>query len=667
MTKRSQAGMPGETLAVKISPESPSGQARAHKLSALLPWVAALVFLQGFHNLVSASSGAVRDLSVLSFLVGGMCLVLSLQIRREAIPPQRALPFAAALLPVILLISLCHLSLAQDSSQVLVVALIVIGSSRLPFALSWITAVQLAAVGGWVLVSSVVLPPALAWPLFGALLIVALLSSPHTQRELGRLSPRYFGSPDMACDGKSDVSSGVTTLAGALADSAADHFVNDKLTGLPTRNAFLLKLRNAVEQARASSQASYTAVLVLDLDSFKSINDRLSYEMGDQVLVAAASRLRGCLRRRSDDFSARLGADEFGVILRQLQKPDDALPIAKRIQAVLGQAFQIGEQQARISASIGVAIGEARDSRAEELLSNADTAMHHVKASRKGTIEIFTPRMHSEVMRSCRLRSDLWKALEGNELFLHYQPLISLRRGHIAGAEALLRWRHPDGEIIPPLEFIPIAEETGLIEPIGEWVIETACSQNAAWQRAGLPPVPVAVNLSVHQLRQPGFCAMVRRVLEDTGLRADYLELELTETMLMDNLEMALTVIGQLTEMGVKISIDDFGTGYSSLGYLKRLPCDKLKIDRSFVADLTHDAKSAAIVGGLINLAHNLDLQVTAEGVEFEEQMSFLRAAGCDQMQGHFVSPPLEPRPFAELLGSEFNLYPAPVLVRSER
>jgi len=239
-----------------------------------------------------------------------------------------------------------------------------------------------------------------------------------------------------------------------------------------------------------------------------------------------------------------------------------------------------------------------------------------------------------------------------------------LRRGHITGAEALLRWRHPEEGIIAPLQFIPIAEETGLIGPIGEWVLRTACLQNAAWQKAGLPPAPVAVNLSVHQLRQSNFCRMVTRVLADTGLRPEYLELELTETTLMDNLEVAITVMRQLTAMGVKLSIDDFGTGYSSLGYLKRLPCDKLKIDRSFVADLTTDAKTAAIVGSLINLAHNLDLQVTAEGVEFDEQLSFLRAAGCDQMQGHLVSPAVEAGPFAELLASEFNLYPAPALVR---
>jgi EAL domain-containing protein (putative c-di-GMP-specific phosphodiesterase class I) len=270
-------------------------------------------------------------------------------------------------------------------------------------------------------------------------------------------------------------------------------------------------------------------------------------------------------------------------------------------------------------------------------------------------------------MRTCRLRSDLWKALDRNELLLHYQPLISLRRGHVAGGEALLRWRHPGGEIIPPLQFIPIAEETGLIGPIGEWVLRTACEQNAAWQKAGLPAVPVAVNLSVHQLRQPNFCRMVTRVLTETGLPPDCLELELTETTLMDNLDVALAVMEQLTAMGVKLSIDDFGTGYSSLGYLKQLPCDKLKIDRSFVADLTTDAKSAAIVGGLINLAHNLDLQVTAEGVELEEQLSFLRAAGCDQMQGHLVSPPVEAQTFADLLGSQFNLYPAPSMARDGR
>ena len=655
MTKKPHTGILGEE---DLAPQALSSEARANRLAMFLPWVAVLVLLQGFHTLVSTSSAALREMAVLSFVAGGMCGVLSLQIRKAMIPPQRALPFGAAILPLILLISFYHLSLTRESSQVLVVAFIIVVTSRLPFPLGWVTTIQLAAVIGWGFVSFVVLPPALSWPLTGALAVVALVSSPFVQRRLSNPGKSDLCGDDADwCDGPSD--SDVETAV----DGAAGH-VRDKLTGLPDRNAFLAKLRRAGEQTRQSSQASYIAVMVLDLDGFKSINDGLSYEIGDQVLAAAALRLRRCLRRRSDDFAARLAADEFAVLLQELRKPEDALYVAKRIQTVLGQGFQIGEQQVRISASIGIAVGEAGAGRAEDLLSSADTAMHHVKTSRKGTIEIFTPHMHSEVMRACRLRSDLWKALERDELCLHYQPLISLRRGHITGAEALLRWRHPEDGIIAPLQFIPIAEETGLIGPIGEWVLRTACLQNAAWQKAGLPPAPVAVNLSVHQLRQSNFCRMVARVLADTGLRPEYLELELTETTLMDNLEVAITVMRQLTAMGVKLSIDDFGTGYSSLGYLKRLPCDKLKIDRSFVADLTTDAKTAAIVGSLINLAHNLDLQVTAEGVEFDEQLSFLRAAGCDQMQGHLVSPALEAGPFAELLASEFNLYPAPALVR---
>jgi GGDEF domain-containing protein len=322
MTKKSHAGILGEEdlplgdhayepPAAVTSQQALSAKARARRLAAFLPWIAVLVLLQGFHTLVSASSAAMRELAILRFVVGGMCGVLSLQIRKAMIPPQRALPFGAAILPAILLISFYHLSLARESSQVLVVAFVIVVVSRLPFPLGWVTAIQLAAVTGWAFVSFVVLPPALCWSLTGALAVVALVSSPFVQRRLSSAA-----GTDPLGDG-AGLGDGLDDWDGeaALAESAAGQLVRDPLTGLPDRNAFLLKLRCAGEQSPPSSEGSYIAVLVLDLDGFKSINDGLSYEIGDQVLVAAALRLRRCLRRRSDDFAARLAADEFAVLL----------------------------------------------------------------------------------------------------------------------------------------------------------------------------------------------------------------------------------------------------------------------------------------------------------------------------------------------------------------
>ena len=648
----------GEPLAVRIPPGTPAGEVRAQRLKALLPRVAILAALQGLHILLAGPPGAAQGLASLSLVVGGACALLSWLLHRRAITTARAVWLAALSSPFLLLLSLFHVSTQENSSRVLVLASAIIAIPSLPFPLGWITVLQGVAVVASAVVASSALSPALPWPLAAALVIAALLSSPLLQRRFPGLATIWDGGDETSGEGSGsgDSGGGVVSLTSALTDHAAEQVFRDRLTGLPSRAAFLPKLQQAVEQARGSSQERFIAVMVLDLDGFKRINDSLSYADGDQLLAAVASRLRGSLRRqRSYDFVARFGADEFAVILQDLRKPDDALKVATRIQTVLGQAFQIGQQQIRIGASIGVAVG-SRTGSAEDLLWNADTAMRHVKSSRKGTIEIFTPRMHSEVVRFCELRSDLWKALERDELFLHYQPLISLRSGKIEGAEALLRWRH-EGEVISPLQFIPIAEETRLIEPIGEWVLKTACAQSAAWQKVGLPPVPIAVNLSAHQLHQRKLARIVSRALAEAGLSPEYLELELTESALMDNIGVATAVMRQLSEMGAKVSIDDFGTGYSSFSYLKHLPCNKLKMDRSFVADLTTDAKSAAIVAGLINLAHNLDLQVTAEGVESEAQLSFLRTAGCDQMQGQLVSEPLETQQFAELLASDFNLY----------
>jgi len=423
----------------------------------------------------------------------------------------------------------------------------------------------------------------------------------------------------------------------------------DRLTGLPNRQAFFVRLNRAFEQLR-NGEARLFAVVFLDLDRFKVINDSLGHLAGDQLLAAAAARLKNARRRLSADIVARFGGDEFVALLEDLSSPEEALRVAETFRAELSRSFRVGEHDVLSGTSIGVAFSDHRIEHSEDLLRNADTAMYRAKSERKGGVCVFNSEMHAEAAKVMTLQNELGKAVQNGELIVHYQPLVRLSSATIVGAEALVRWRRSNGEIVSPAEFIPLAEETGLINDIGDWVLQEACRQNASWQSRGLHPIRIAVNISACQMQQPGFPESVELALEVTGLNARWLELELTETALMKDLDGASRTMEKLKRVGVEFSIDDFGTGYSSLGYLHRFAFDCLKMDKSFVAGLTVDEKSASVAKGLISLAHNLNLRVTAEGVESRDQLEFLRTLGCDQIQGYLISRPIAANELAEQL-----------------
>ena len=427
-----------------------------------------------------------------------------------------------------------------------------------------------------------------------------------------------------------------------------DDAFQDRLTGLANRKAFMVRLERALEAAR--NGGSLFAVIFMDLDRFKIINDTHGHMVGDQLLASTAARLRACLREKRGDILARFGGDEFVALLEDLREPENAITVASRFQMSLRPPVQIGQHELTTGVSVGIAFSNTGVERAEDMLRNADTAMYRAKAARNGEISVFNNRMHEEAIRSYSLESDLSKALGRGEFFLHYQPVLTLSTGRIVGAEALIRWQRTPEQVVSPAEFIPLAEEHGFIEAIGEWALREACLQTLAWQKAGYPSIRMAVNLSAKQLQLKNFPDTVERVLAETNLSPSFLDLDLTETALMMNLEEASKLINRLRQLGVSIAIDDFGTGYSSLGYLRTLSFNSLKIDRSFVADLTIDAKARAVAEGLIDLAHRLRLKVTAEGVETPEQLAYLSRSGCDYFQGYLASKPVAPERFEQLL-----------------
>jgi diguanylate cyclase (GGDEF)-like protein len=428
---------------------------------------------------------------------------------------------------------------------------------------------------------------------------------------------------------------------------------HDKLTGLPNRHFFMGQLETAVRRSRQRGADPF-AVIFLDLDRFKVINDSLGHLVGDQLLSAAAARLRAC--QRPGDTVARFGGDEFVVLLEGLREAEDVLRVATKIQQALIEPFRLGQHEVMTAASIGIALGNPDIKRPEDLLRNADIAMYYGKAQRKGQIQVFNEDMHTRAVRLWQLQNDLSRALEREELRLHYQPIISLTGGRIIGVEALVRWQRTKSEMLGPSQFIPLAEEMGIITDIGEWALRNACAQNAAWQRAGIQRFKVAVNLSPRQLQKERFPETVREILAETDLSPEFLELELTETALMDSLDVAPTTLDTLSKNGIRVAIDDFGTGYSSMSHLRRFAFDTLKIDRSFVADVSTDEKAAAVAKGMIGLAHNLKLKVTAEGVESEAQLRFLVSERCDQIQGFLASQPLEPERITQMMRSGLNL-----------
>jgi diguanylate cyclase (GGDEF)-like protein/PAS domain S-box-containing protein len=411
---------------------------------------------------------------------------------------------------------------------------------------------------------------------------------------------------------------------------------HDTLTGLPNRMLFLDRLEQALHQAhRANSQV---ALLFMDLDRFKNINDSLGHHVGDQLLIEVSKLLGDCVSE--GDTIARLGGDEFVIILPQIAKAQDAAHVALRIIGALARTFEIASYQLSVTASLGVAVYPEDGDDAMTLMKNADTAMYHAKNSGRNNYQFFTARMNLDIQERLLLENALRHALEKDQLFLYYQPQIELATGKVVGVEALVRWKHPELGMVAPQRFIPVAEDTGLIVPIGEWVLQTACRQLQQWQQSGYQ-LRMSVNLSAAQFQQSHLAETVARVLRENGIEPCHLELEITESMIMGSMEKAIAILHELREMGLRVAIDDFGTGYSSLSYLKRFAIDRLKIDQSFVRDISTDPDDAAIVSAIVVMAHQLKLGVVAEGVESWEQLQFLHALHCDEIQGFYYSRPL--------------------------
>ncbi|ODG97179.1 hypothetical protein A4S05_15045 [Nostoc sp. KVJ20] len=425
---------------------------------------------------------------------------------------------------------------------------------------------------------------------------------------------------------------------------------HDALTGLPNRAFFIERLKNTLQ--RAKQQENYLfAVLFLDLDRFKVINDSLGHLKGDQFLIAIANRLEVCIR--STDTAARLGGDEFTILLDEIQSLSDAIKVAERIQEELTLPLELDGEEVFTTASIGIALSSTVDyDQPENLLRDADTAMYRAKVLGKARYEVFHPEMYTNALVRLQLENDLRRAIERHEFQLYYQPIVSLTNGRILGFEALLRWQHPERGLICPTDFIPLAEETGLIVKIGYWALHEACRQMQNWRLSHRinSLEKISVNLSVKQFSQPDLIEQIGEILHLTGLDAGSLMLEITESAILENGDEANAALSELRKMGIELSIDDFGTGYSSLGRLHNFPISVLKIDRSFVSPIDGNGKNLEIIETIITLAHKLGMDVTAEGVETKEQLAFLRKLNCECGQGYFFSPPLDNAAAVELI-----------------
>jgi diguanylate cyclase (GGDEF)-like protein/PAS domain S-box-containing protein len=432
--------------------------------------------------------------------------------------------------------------------------------------------------------------------------------------------------------------------------------LHDPLTDLPNRRLFVDRLGQAIRRTRR--QGNRVAVLFMDLDEFKVVNDSLGHEAGDLLLVVVAQRLRRCLR--PEDTLARFGGDEFVVLLEDVEDPGEAVLVAERITDELRWPFSIEGREHFVAASIGIALGTVRTKSAEDLLRDADTAMYRAK-DESTNYWVFDPAMYLRAVGRLELENDLRRAVERNEFVVHYQPIVRLGDGRVRGVEALVRWHHPERGFLNPDEFVPVAEQTGLVVPMGERVLEEACRQAKEWQEksARIPPLLVSVNLSARQLRRPDLTEKVEEALSKTGFDGSCLTLDVTETAYVEVLEGNRAALDRLRAMGVRISIDDFGTGYSSLSYLKRLPAYALKIDKSFVRGLGEGAEDTAVVRMIVELAHTLSMEVIAEGVETEEQAALLQKMGCDLAQGYLFSEPLTAKAATDLVVAVHHLNPS--------
>ena len=426
---------------------------------------------------------------------------------------------------------------------------------------------------------------------------------------------------------------------------SAEH---DLLTGLPNRRLLHDRINQSIALARRDMKQ--VAVLYLDLDGFKHINDSLGHRIGDQLLQCVAKRLVDCVR--GTDTVSRQGGDEFIILLSEVRQPEDAAVMANRILHVVAEAQSVGQRELHVTTSIGVSVYPDDGQDADELIKNADTAMYQAKENGRHKFQFFKPAMYTRAVERQSIEEALRRALERHEFALHYQPIIDLSSGEITGAEALLRWAHPTRGLILPAQFIGIAEECGLIVPISKWVLRQACEQSRLWAEAGLPEIITAVNVSAMEFSDENFLNSLFFVLSATGIEPRSLQLELTESVLMKHTEATTRVLQFLREWGVKVAIDDFGTGYSSLSYLRRFAVDALKIDQSFVRQISAGGRDAAIVTAVISMARDLDLLVVAEGVETQQEVEFLRAHYCDEAQGYYFGHPTPPQGFARLLES---------------
>ncbi|MEF3307465.1 EAL domain-containing protein [Paenibacillus sp. GYB004] len=427
---------------------------------------------------------------------------------------------------------------------------------------------------------------------------------------------------------------------------------HDALTDLPNRLLFHERLNEAFH--RSEKTGTILAVLFIDLDRIKVINDTLGHHIGDELLKYWADKLKA--NKRPQDTVARFGGDEFIVLLTDITSINEVLTFAGFIPQLFSEPFTYGEHDLYVTSSIGISVYPSDGTDADTLIKNADTAMYRAKEKGGNTFQLYRSEMNIRSLERLNMEIDLRRAMERREITVYYQPIVDLGSGRIYGMEALVRWKHPIRGMISPAEFIPLAEETGLIVPIGNWVLKEACRQNGEWIAQGLPPLVVAVNISVNQFQQPGFIQLIKGTLESTGLDPKLLCLEITENVAMKNVNYIVETIDKLRELGVRISIDDFGTGYSSLSYLKRFRVHTLKIDQSFIQELTTDEENAAIVTALIAMSHKMKIKALAEGVETKAQLEFLRRYGCDEIQGYLFSTPLPVSDFEHLIRVNRNL-----------
>jgi diguanylate cyclase (GGDEF)-like protein len=467
------------------------------------------------------------------------------------------------------------------------------------------------------------------------------------------VSSSHQATTSIHTDGSSEDNSRSTNEA----DLKPEH---DSLTGLPNRSIFHTRIIDEIKHCRATGKSM--AVMMLDLDMFKRINNALGYQVGDNLLTTISTRLQEVLRKtdsisrfKNDDTNTsiyRLGGDEFGILLSGMNGTEFTEQIVKRILDTVTEPLEIDGNEIHLTSSIGISqfSGTGTPIDKYSLLNNAGMALFHAKRNGHNTYKFYDKELSNDSLDSLKLENDLRHALEHNELELHYQPKVKLFSGKITGMEALVRWKHPTIGMIPPVEFIPLAEETGLIVQLGEWVLNTACKKLKEWESTGYKNISIAVNLSAVQFRQNDLLGMIQGIISSTGANPELLELEITESTIMEDLDSASAAMRELHNEGIQISIDDFGTGYSSLNHLKRFPISAVKIDRSFIRDLTKDPDDAAIVGAIISMAHGMGLKIIAEGVETEQQLEYLHRLRCDEIQGFLFSKALPEDEIEELL-----------------